>query len=385
MKTKLCQLFRHFLNGRVVLGLQLLGICQLIADCRFLKIEVMLLLFNGRILFPKSIIAFRRFLLPFFLGIDVHSRGILLDELRLKLHTDGFLLGPHPVSLFLAGRNALLQLLHGSLQLLCALLQLRDFTAASQQIGAAAEHASADRSARHEHFALKGYHTDLLLIFPGNFNRMIVLIYHKNPAKKRTGHIPVLRRRMHQRICEPYDAALLERSHHIEALTVPDGSKRKEGRTSRLFSLQKADHTLGRSFIVRHNVLDAAAECCLNGCLVLRLCLDKIRNNTDKTGLAILLLHDTLDAAAKALIALRQVRKSIQLRLLLMIFHLGGAKPFIRRRQLALFLCNLLFQNLLAISKICRFTGNLLKDGAKTLQLTVMLRFIAGRADQSGG
>ena len=214
---------------------------------------------------------------------------------------------------------------------------------------------------------------------------MIVLIYHKNPAKKRTGHIPVLRRRMHQRICEPYDTALLERSHHIEALTVPDGSKRKKGRTSRLFSLQKADHTLGRSFIVRHNVLDAAAECCLNGCLVLRLCLDKIRNNTDKTGLAILLLHDTLDAAAKALIALRQVRKSIQLRLLLMIFHLGGAKPFIRRRQLALFLCNLLFQNLLAISKICRFTGNLLKDGAKTLQLTVMLRFIAGRADQSGG
>ena len=68
-----------------------------------------------------------------------------------------------------------------------------------------------------------------------------------------------------------------------------------------------------------------------------------------------------------------------------MIFHLGGAKPLIRRRQLTFFLCNLLLQNLLTISEICRFTGNLLKDGTETLQLTVMLRFIAGRTDQSGG
>lgn len=265
------------------------------------------------------------------------------------------------------------------------LCKLRHLAPSPQKVGAVAEAAAADRAARHEHLALKGHHPDFLLVFAGNLNGVVVLIHHQNASQKGSCNIPVLRRRPDQGVGKADDASLLQRPHHRKSLPAANGRKRQEGRTAGLFSFQKADHPLCGALVVRHDVLDAAAEGRLNGRLIFRLRFDQIRNNADEPRLTVLLLHHAFDAAAEALIPLCQIRQRIQPGFLLMVLRLGCSELLIRAGKDALAVGDLLLQGLLPFSEGRSLPRNLFEDSAQVLQIPIVLRLVAGGAHQLGG
>ena len=324
--------------------------------------------------------------LLFFLprGCHVHAGRILADEFLLQFFLCQIQLYPQlrPVL------SKLLRLLQEGVHLLQRLpdlfLQLFDLPAASQEVAAVFKRAAADGAARREQLALQRDHAQAVARFSGQADRIVHMVDHQDPAQKRSRHIPVFILCGHQTVCQSDDAGLRKELSLPEFLTVLHAGQGQESGSSALYRLQEGDHFLRGILVVRHDVLDAAAQRRFDGGLILFLHLQKIRNHAENAGMLLPLLHDPLHAAAISLIAFRQIDQRVQPGFFLMIDHLGVAHRLI-------LLCQLIphgVQPLLLGADGCVQGADPLIDPVKLLfQLTdagfLLLLFRSG-AQQSG-
>ena len=73
-----------------------------------------------------------------------------------------------------------------------------------------------------------------------------------------------------------------------------------------------SDHTFGGLLIIGHDILNAAAKCSFHCDLILFIYADNICHNSDNARIIRLLLHNTLDALPKPLIALCHILQRTQ-------------------------------------------------------------------------
>ena len=99
----------------------------------------------------------------------------------------------------------------------------------------------------------------------------------------------------------------------LQVFVVADTRKGQEGRPARLFTFQDFDQPPGRILIPGDNILNAAPERDFDGRLVFFLGRDQIGNRADDPLFPGPLLHDAPDAAAEALVALREIGDRVQL------------------------------------------------------------------------
>ena len=246
----------------------------------------------------------------------VHTRRILPDEFLLQLLLRLIQLHPQESALLPDFLRFLQQGIHLLQRRFDLFLKLFDLPAASQQVAAVLKRTAADRSAGRKKLALQRDHAQAVACLSGKPHRVVHMIDHQNPAKQRSRHIPVFFLRGHQRIRKADDARLRKQLPLAEFLpelrSALHAGQRQKGGSSALHRLQKGDHLLCGILIVRHDVLDAAAESRLDGGFILFLHLQKVRHHAENAGMLLLLLHDPLYASAVALIALRQVDQGVQ-------------------------------------------------------------------------
>ena len=255
-------------------------------------------------------------------GSYVHTGRILPDKFLLQFFFCQVQLCPQLSPVFPDRFRFLQKGVHLLQCLPDLLLKLLDLPAASQEVAAVFERASADGSARCEQLAFQGDHAQAVACFSGKADRIVHMVYYQDPAQKGCGHIPVLFLCRHQAVRQADDAGLRKELSLPEFLAVLHAGQGQEGGPSPLYRLQEGDHFLRGILAVRHNVLDAAAQRRFDRNLIFFIHLQKIRNHAQDTGMLLPLLHDTLHASAVSFVAFRQIDQGVQPGLFLMIGHL---------------------------------------------------------------
>ena len=103
------------------------------------------------------------------------------------------------------------------------------------------------------------------------------------------------------------------------------------------------NHLTGGILIVRYNILDTSAQCCLNGGLIRFFHFDQICDNTVNSRCICLTLHDPADAVAISVIALRDITQRFQTGTVLVILLLALIHPATQFFKLLLPVSPLLF------------------------------------------
>ena len=270
------------------------------------------LFFQLCILFFQAFIAICDLLFFGIHGLQVHAHCVVPQVLFLqKLSQTGHLvtevvpLLPMTVQFRLLLLQILFQHFH-------TVSELVDFPPAPQQVAVILKGTACQGTAWIQRFPLNGHHPDGILIFPGNGDTVVNMVHHQGSAQQVIGKPFIFRIHSHQLTGNPDDARLFQGRGIGKGLFIFHAGKGQERGTAIFVPFQEGDQFLGCALIVCNYVLDTAAQGSLDGCLIILLDFDQIRHNTPDARDIFLLLHDTADAVAVSVVALRDVLQGFQ-------------------------------------------------------------------------
>ena len=142
------------------------------------------------------------------------------------------------------------------------------------------------------------------MIFSCDRHRVVNLVDDKRPTEKMPGELPEHIPAGDKPGGKPDHTPLIQRTLLGEVLGL-HRRQREKCRSSELILLQKSNHALGCLLVVGDNVLNGTAERRLNCQLIFLRGLDQVRDHAQYPREMILLLHDSANRAAVALIPLR--------------------------------------------------------------------------------
>ena len=211
--------------------------------------------------------------------------------IRLDLHRQLIQLALHPGQLFLC---------------------IIDLPAPAQEVAVILKRASGHGAARAEQLAVQRHQPEAVMKLPGNLHCPVNVFNNHGPSKKVADQIPEPVLTGNDIRGKPHNAPFLKDIPLLQLTAVFHCRQREEGRAAEAVLLQKRDHLLGRLLVRRHNVLDAAAQGCLNGKLILLRGLDQVSDNAQDPRDTVFLLHDAADRTPVSLIALRDGTQRIK-------------------------------------------------------------------------
>ena len=151
-----------------------------------------------------------------------------------------------------------------------------------------------------------------MAVFLADCDRMVDIVHHQNPAEKILYQFTVFCICLDQCVRRSDHSRFLQRISLCKAASSADIRQWKEGRTAITVLLQETYHPLRRLFIVRYDILDASAKCCLDRNFVILLHMDNICDNAPDTRFFCLLFHDPPDTVAIAVITLCDIPQGFQ-------------------------------------------------------------------------
>ena len=163
---------------------------------------------------------------------------------------------------------------------------------------------------------------------------------------------------MYKRRSKTNDSLLLQRLRTGDSASSGNSGKRQEGRPPVFILFQKFNQQLRRLLRIGNDILNAAAKRRLDRDLICLLDLDDIRYDTVNARHPFLLLHDTPDTVAIAIIAFRNVPQGFQAGCTAMIFRLLLLDRLIIAGQKLLFFTELFICLLALLSQCMNSTGD---------------------------
>ena len=151
-----------------------------------------------------------------------------------------------------------------------------------------------------------------MVVFPGNADSVVNVLCHQYPAQQMLYYPIILFVRPYQSTGKADGALFLQGLWLREAAPSTHAGQGQEGGPAKPVLFQIFNQLLGSILIFRDNILDAAAQSCLDGGLIPLIHFDEVRYHALDARHVLFLLHDLADAVAVAIVALGHVPQGFQ-------------------------------------------------------------------------